>query len=165
MTPFLSFSNLMPNVSYFDSRFDIMQNNIDEVRRNQDNFREQLRDMKSDMDRRFNENRSDMLDRFAQVDKRFEQVDKRFEQVDKRFETSHNDMVDRFKQVDKRLEQIILSIEKLSDKIDKKDEKLNLKINQRDEIQRKFTLRMFSISLSVTGLSVMGILMKVLNLF
>ncbi|KPA11207.1 hypothetical protein MHK_008587, partial [Candidatus Magnetomorum sp. HK-1] len=64
-------SNMIPNMGYFDSRFEILQNNNDEVRRNQDNFREQLRDMKYDMDRRFNETRSDMLERFSQVDKRF----------------------------------------------------------------------------------------------
>ena len=157
-------SNMVPDMSYFESRFEIMQNNNDEVRRNQDNFREQLRDMKTDMDRRFtethriieknnddfreqlrnikldmdrrfNETHTDMKERFAQVDKRFEQVDKRFEQVDK------------------RLDQIISSIEKLGDKMD-----------HRDERQRKFTLRMFSIAISVTGISVFGILIKVLNI-
>ena len=143
----------MPNTSYFESRFDILQNNYEEVRRGQDNFREQLRDLKIDMDRRFNEThnnlverfaivdkriddtRSDMLDRFMQVDKRFEQVDKRFEQVDKRFE-----------QVDMRLAQIISSIEKLGDKIDHKDDR-----------QRRFTFKMFSIAMSFTALSLMGV--------
>ena len=129
------FSNMLPNMSYFESRFEIMQNNYEEVRRNQDIFREQLRDMKTDMDRRFIETHNDMKERFAQVDKRFEQVDKRFEQVDK------------------RLDQIISSIEKLGDKMD-----------NRDERQRKFTLRMFSISISITGISVLGVLIKVLNI-
>jgi len=178
-------SNMVPDMSYFESRFEIMQNNNDEVRRNQDNFREQLRDMKTDMDRRFtethriieknnddfreqlrnikldmdrrfNETHTDMKERFAQVDKRFEQVDKRFEQVDKRFEQVDKrfEQVDkRFEQVDKRLDQIISSIEKLGDKMD-----------HRDERQRKFTLRMFSIAISVTGISVFGILIKVLNI-
>ena len=196
-------SNVMPDMSYFESRFDIMQNNYEEVQRTQENFREQLRDMKTDMDRRFtethsiiqrnnddfreqlrnikldmdrrfnethndmnrsfNETRTDMKERFAQVDKnfeqvnqRFEQVDKRFEQVDKRFEQVDKrfEQVDkRFEQVDKRLDLIISSIEKLGDKID-----------HRDERQRKFTLLMFSIALSVTGLSVVGVLIKILNI-
>jgi uncharacterized protein HemX len=47
------------------------------------------------VDKRFEELRTDMNTRFEQVDKRFEQVDKRFEQVDKRFE-----------QVDKRFEEL-----------------------------------------------------------
>ena len=193
-------SNMVPGIAYFDTRFEIMQNNYEEVRRNQDYFREQLRDMKLDMDRRFNESHRDMLERFSQVDKRFEQVDKQFEQVNKRFEQVDKrfEQVDkRFEQVDKSLEKIIASIEKLNDKIDlsveklndkidqkiekltdnfdqkieklsdnldQKIEKLSEKIDQRDERQRKFTLRMFSIAISVTGLSVMGILVKILNI-
>jgi len=173
-------SKMMPNTSYFESRFDILQNNYEEVRRGQDNFREQLRDLKIDMDRRFNEThnnmverfaivdkriddtRSDMLDRFMQVDKRFEQVDKRFEQVDKRFEQVDKrfeqvdkrfEQVDkRFEQVDSRLSQIILSIDKLGDKIDQKDDR-----------QRRFTFKMFSIAMSFTALTIMGVLVKVLN--
>jgi len=169
------FSNVVPDMSYFESRFDIMQNNYEEVQRTQENFREQLRDMKTDMDRRFNETHnliernnenfreqlrnmkidmdrrfnethSDMNRRFNEthtdMKERFALVDKRFEHVDKRFE-----------QVDKRLDLIITSIEKLGDKID-----------HRDERQRKFTLRMFSIAMSVTGISVLGVLIKVLNI-
>jgi DNA repair exonuclease SbcCD ATPase subunit len=171
-------SKMLPHTNYFESRFDILQNNYQEVRRSQDTFNEQLRDLKLDMDRRFNEShnnmnerfaivdrriddtrsdmlerfaivdrriddtRSDMLERFKQVDKRFEQVDKRFEQVDKRFE-----------QIDMRLVQIISSIDKLGDKMDQKDDR-----------QRKFTLKMFSLAMSVTGLSIMGVLFKVLNI-
>ena len=54
----------MPNTSYFESRFDILQNNYKEVRRGQDNFREQLRDLKIDMDRRGRiPKKSDFLER------------------------------------------------------------------------------------------------------
>jgi predicted nucleic acid-binding Zn ribbon protein len=42
-------------------------------------------------------------------------------------------------------------------------EKIGEKIDYRDERQRKFTLRMFSISISVTGISVLGVLIKVLD--
>jgi DNA repair exonuclease SbcCD ATPase subunit len=168
------FSKMIPNTNYFESRFEILQNNYEEVRRGQDNFKEQLRDLKLDMDRRFNEThnhmqerfaivdrriddtRNDMLERFMQVDKRFEQVDKRFEQVDKRFEQVDKrfEQVDkRFEQVDMRLLQIITSIDRLGDKMDIKDER-----------QRKFTLKMFSIAISVTGLTIIGVLIKVLNI-
>jgi len=131
----------LTSTNYFESRFDILQNNYQAVQRSQDSFKEQLRDLKLDIDRRFNEThnnmierfaivdrriddtRSDMLERFSIVDRRiddtrsdmlerFEQVDKRFEQVDKRFE-----------QIDMRLSQIILSIDKLGDKIDHKDDR------------------------------------------
>ena len=72
------------------------------------------------------------------VDKRFEQVDKRFEQVDKRFE-----------QVDRRFEQVIASIERLGDKLDYRDEK-----------QRGFTLRMFTIAIGISILGALGAFLK-----
>ena len=68
-------AGFFPNTRYFDSRFDLLQVQIDELRRNQESFRDQLREFKTDVDRRFD-----------RVDKRFEQVDKRFEQVDQRFQ-------------------------------------------------------------------------------
>jgi len=51
------------------------------------------------VDKRFDELRSDMNARFEQVDKRFEQVDKRFEQVDKRFEELRTDTNKRFEEL------------------------------------------------------------------
>jgi DNA anti-recombination protein RmuC len=119
-----------PNTKYFDSRFDHLQFQSDELRSNQELSREQARDMKLEMDRKFSDvdkhfetSRQDMLERFRQVDKRFEQVDKcieesrrdmkeRFTQVDKRFEQVDKrfEQVDkRFEQVDKRFEQVITS--------------------------------------------------------
>jgi len=61
-------TNIIPTTKYFESRFDHMQYQIDQVKDNQVS-------MQTSIDKRF-----------EQVDKRFEQVDKRFEQVDKRFE-------------------------------------------------------------------------------
>ena len=78
----------------------------------------------------------------SDVDKRFENVDKRFEQVDKRFE-----------QVDKRFEQVIASIERLGDKLDYRDEK-----------QRGFTLRMFTIAIGISILGVLGAFLKSLGI-
>ncbi len=68
-------AGFFPNTKYFDSRFDLLQIQIDESRRNQEQIKDQLKDFKGDIDKRF-----------EQVDKRFEQVDKRFEQVDHRFQ-------------------------------------------------------------------------------
>jgi len=65
-------------------------------------------------------------------------VDKRFEQVDKRFE-----------QVDKRFEQIIASIDRLGDKLDHRDEK-----------QRGFTLRMFTIAIGISIIGALGTFLK-----
>jgi len=95
-----------------------------------------LKDFRSDVDKRFDGIKTDM-------DKRFEQVDKRFEQVDKRFE-----------QVDKRFEQIIASIDRLGDKLEHRDEK-----------QRAFTLRMFTIAISISIFGVLGAFLKSLGVF
>ncbi len=89
-------TGIFPNTKYFDSRFDLLQVQIDELRRGQET-------LKNDMDFRF-----------GQVDKGFEQVDKRFEQVDKKIDDVKKDM-------NKRFEQVIASIDRLSDKLDNRD--------------------------------------------
>ena len=96
---------------------------------------DEIKDFRLDVDKRFEQMKIDS-------DKRFEQMkidsDKRFEQVDKRFE-----------QVDKRFEQIIYSIDRLSDNLDK-----------RDNVQRSFTMRMFSISIVISFVGVLGVALK-----
>ena len=90
-----------------------------------DHMQDQIDGLKVDL----KEFRGDVDRRFEQVDKRFDAMksdsDKRFEQVDKRFE-----------QVDKRFEQMIASIDRLGDKLE-----------HRDENQRAFTLRMFTVAI------------------
>lgn len=118
-------AGIFPNTKYFDSRFDLLQVQINELRRNQEIIREDLKDFKKDVEYRF-----------LLVDKRFEQIDKRFEQVNKRFE------------------QVIASIDRLADKLD-----------YRDRDQRNFTLRMFSISIAISILGVLGAFLKIMGVF
>jgi len=122
-------ANIIPTSKYFEIRFDHMQEQIDDLKVD-------LKDFRGDVDKRFDNIKTDM-------DKRFEQVDKRFEQVDKRFE-----------QVDKRFEQIIASIDRLGDKLE-----------HRDENQRSFTLRMFTIAISISIIGVLGAFLKSLGVF
>ena len=103
-----------------------------------DHMQEQMSDFKNEVKNNFYSFRSDVDRRFNEVNTRFEQVDKRFEQVDKRFE-----------QVDKRFEQMIASIDRLADKLDYRDEK-----------QRGFTIRMFTIAISISVLGVLGVFLK-----
>ncbi len=160
-------SGIVPNTKYFDARFDHLQTQIDEVRRNQEADRYQIRDFKEDVNRRFTEvdKRFDRVDqRFEQVDKRFEQVDKRFEQVDKRFEQVDKrfEQIDqRFEQVDKRFEQIDRRFEQIIGSIDK----LGDKLEYRDRDQRNFTIKMFSIAIAISVLGVLGAFFKLLGLF
>jgi chromosome segregation ATPase len=131
-------AGIMPNTRYFDSRFDLLQVQIDGLKNSQSDIKERINQFEQSVDKRFEQ----VDKRFEKVDKRFEQVDKRFEQVDKRFE-----------QVDKRFEQVIASIEKLSDKLD-----------HRDDNQRNFTLRMFTIAISISIIGVFGVFLKAFGL-
>ena len=58
----------------------------------------------------------------------------------------------RFEQVDKRFEQIIASIDRLGDKLEHRDEK-----------QRAFTLRMFTIAIGISILGALGAFLKSLG--
>ena len=172
-------AGIFPNTRYFDSRFDLIQVQIDELRRGQDSIKEEMKFRFADVDRRFGEmdrrfvemGRSvdefkvDVGKRFELVDKRFEQVDKRidefkqsvdrrFEQADKRIDEFKRSVDKRFEQVDKRFEQIIASIDRLADKLD-----------HRDKDQRGFTLRMFSISIAISILGALGAFLKVMGVF
>jgi len=89
--------------------------------------------------------KGDLKDFRGDVDRRFDTIktdmDKRFEKVDKRFD-----------QVDRRFEQIIASIDKLGDKLD-----------HRDETQRSFTIRMFTIAIGISILGALGAFLKSLG--
>jgi len=136
-------AGFFPNTKYFDSRFDLLQVQIDESRRNQEQIKEQLRDFKGDTDRRF-----------EQVDRRFEQVDKRFEQVDKRFE-----------QVDKRFEQMDHRFQRLEDKIDNLIERIDVKVDSGLKENRNLTIRLFTFALSFSLVAVVGMFGKLFGLF
>ncbi len=97
------------------------------------------------MQDQINRLQGDLKDFRDDVGKRFDAVksdmDRRFEQVDKRFE-----------QVDRRFEEIIASIDRLGDKLE-----------HRDERQRAFTLRMFTIAISISIIGVLGAFLKSLG--
>jgi predicted transcriptional regulator len=86
-------AGFFPNTKYFDSRFDLLQVQIDESRRNQEQIKDQLKDFKGDTDKRF-----------EQVDKRFEQVDKRFEQVDHRFQRLEDKIDNLIERIDVKID-------------------------------------------------------------
>ena len=79
-------AGFFPNTKYFDSRFDLLQVQIDESRRNQEQIKDQLKDFKGD------------------TDKRFDQVDKRFEQVDHRFQRLENKIDNLIERIDVKID-------------------------------------------------------------
>lgn len=164
-------ANVIPTTKYFETRFDHMQYQIDELKNAQtsmqkdmdirfDSMQKQMDkrfdNMQKDMDTRFDNMQKDMDTRFnnmqKDMDKRFEQVDKRFEQVDKRFE-----------QVDKRFEDITASINNLTLKIEQlsKTQETTLRdyIIERDRFyDKKFNnLRMYNIAIIAL---VSGVILK-----
>ena len=157
-------ANIIPTSKYFEIRFDHMQSQIDDINYN-------IKDFRRDVDKRFDENGTDINKRFDEaktdVNKRFDEakadVNKRFDEaktdVNKRFDEAKTDVnkrfeqVDkRFEQVDKRFEQVIASIDRIGDKLDYRDEK-----------QRSFTLRMFTIAIGISILGVLGAFLKSLG--
>ncbi len=80
-------AGFFPNTKYFDSRFDLLQVQIDESRRNQEQIKEQLKDFKSDNDRRFESAKEQLKDFKSDNDKRFEQVDYRFQRLEGKIDT------------------------------------------------------------------------------
>ncbi len=56
----------------------------------------EIKEGQKNLDKRFDDLRLEMNNRFEAVDKRFEAVDKRFEAVDKRFDDLHLEMNNRF---------------------------------------------------------------------
>lgn len=75
----------------------------------------------------------------------------RFDHLEDRFERMQGDLTSLRSDIDKRFEQMINSIDKLTDKLD-----------HRDERQRSFTIRMFTISITISILGVTGAFLKVL---
>ncbi|WDN89024.1 hypothetical protein BuS5_01992 [Desulfosarcina sp. BuS5] len=144
-------AQVIPTSKYFEVRFDHMQDQINGLRYD-------LKEFKGDVGKRFDSMNADMNQRFERVDQRFDSMkadmDQRFERVDQRFDSMKADMDQRFAQADKRSEQIIASIDRLTDKLDHRDEK-----------QRSFTLRMFTISISISVAGVLGVFLKIFGVF
>ena len=133
-------AKFVPTSQYFERSFELLRSQIDGVKEGQ-------RDLKKDIDRRFEEvNENQKLLR-SDMDKRFEQVDKRFEQVDKRFD-----------QVDKRFEQINMKLDTLIDRGD-------IKIDSGLRENRTMSFKLFSFAMVFSAISMAGFLGKISGLF
>ena len=146
-------ANVIPTSKYFESRFDYLEHRVIKIEEEIKDFRLHSDKQFEKVDKRFQEMKAGTDKQFEQVDKRFEEMkagtDKQFEQVDKCFEQVDK----RFEQVDKRFEQVLSSIDRLSDKLD-----------NRDNEHRSFTMRMFSISIVISFLGVLGVFLKVFKM-
>ena len=149
-------ANIIPTTKYFESRFDHLQYQINEIKTDIDNF-------KKDVDRRFievkeniDEFKKDVDRRFNEVDKKFELFDKRFEQVDKRFEKIEQTL----ENMNNNINNLTLKIEDLS-----RTQETTIRdyIIERDRYyDKKFTnLRNFNIAIITL---VAGVILKLLGI-
>jgi hypothetical protein len=140
-------AGFIPNTRYFDSRFDLLQVQVDLLQKGQSEVKSQIIRLEDQVDKRF-----------EQVDKRFEQVDKRFEQVDGRFSSLKADMDKRFEQVDKRFQQV-------DDKLDKILERIDRRIDEGLRETRVLSMRMFTFAMTFSAISMIGLVGKMMKLF
>ncbi len=74
-------ANIIPTSKYFEVRFDHMEGRVERIQ-------EDITTLRVDMDRRFDDMKTDVNKRFEQVDKRFEQminsIDKLTDKLDQR---------------------------------------------------------------------------------
>ena len=143
-------ANVIPTTKYFESRFDHMQFQIDRVNHDINTFKLSVEKSFDNVDQRFDAIQSNMDQRFEKVDQKFEAMQGN---MDQRFEAMQVNMDQKFEKADQRFEKIIFSIDRLTDKLD-----------GRDERQRNFTLRMFTIAVSISIIGVMGAFLKAIGI-
>ena len=133
-------TKFIPTSQYFERSFEMLQ-------RQMDGFREGQRDLKADIDKRF-----------EQVDKRFEQVDKRFEQVDKRFEQVNQGQKEIRQEMDMRFNQVNTKLDQIMERVD-------VKIDAGLREGRSLTVKLFSFAMIFSAISMAGFLAKMAGLF
>jgi chromosome segregation ATPase len=165
-------AQIIPTSKYFESRFDHMQYQINEIK-------EDIKQLDARMEKQFTAVRGEISDlegrmnqRFEQVDKRFEQVDKRFEQVDAQFVAVRGEisglegrMNQRFEQVDKRFEQVDKHFVQVEDKLDKLIERIDRRIDEGLRENRSQMVRLFTFAMTFSAISMIGLVGKMLKLF
>jgi len=187
-------AGFIPNTRYFDSRFDLLQVQVDLLQKGQSEVRSQIIRLDDLVERRF-ERSDEILKGFkSDVDKRLEQfdgrfsslqtdmdkrieksdqnlndfrivVDKRFEQVDKRFEKSDQNLNDFRIVVDKRFEQVDKHFQQVEDKLDKILERIDRRIDEGLRENRVQSMRMFTFAMTFSAISMIGLVGKMMKLF
>ena len=151
-------AGFFPTTKYFDSRFDLLQVQIDESRRNQEQIKEQLKDFKGDNDKRF-----------EQVDRRFEDAKEQFKDFkgdnNRRFEDAKEQLKDFKDDNDKRFEQMDHRFQRFEGKMDTLIEHIDVKVDGGLKENRNLTVRLFTFALSFSLVAVIGMFGKLFGLF
>ncbi len=155
-------AGFIPNTRYFDSRFDLLQVQVDLLQKGQSEVKSQIIRLEDQVERRF-ERSDEILKGFkCDVDKRSEQVDGRFSSLktdmDKRFEKSDQNLNDFRTVVDKRFQQV-------DDKLDKILERIDRRIDEGLRENRVQSMRMFTFAMTFSAISMIGLVGKMMKLF
>jgi len=137
-------TKLIPTSQYFERSFEMLQKQMDEFRTGQ-------KDLKADINRRFEQVDQGQKDLKADMDKRFEQVDQGQKDL-------KADMDKRFEQVDKRFEQVNVKLDTILERMDTKMES-----GLRET--RSLSIRLFSFAMVFSAISMTGLLAKITGLF
>ena len=187
-------AGFIPNTRYFDSRFDLLQVQVDLLQKGQSEVKSQIIRLEDQVERRFERSdeilkgfKSDVDKRFEQsdeilkgfksdVDKRFEQsgeilkgfksdIDKRLEQVDKRFEQVDGRFSSLKADMDKRSEQVDKRFQQVDDKLDKILDRIDRRIDEGLRENRVLSMRMFTFAMTFSAISMIGLVGKMMKLF
>ena len=162
-------AGFIPNTRYFDSRFDLLQVQVDLLQKGQSEVRSQIIRLDDLVERRF-ERSDEILKGFkSDVDKRLEQFDGRFSSLqtdmDKRIEKSDQNLNDFRIVVDKRFEQVDKHFQQVEDKLDKILERIDRRIDEGLRENRVQSMRMFTFAMTFSAISMIGLVGKMMKLF
>ena len=130
-------TKFIPTSQYFERSFEMLQ-------RQMDGFREDQRDLKADIDKRFEQVNQGQKEIRQEMDKRFEQVNQGQKEIRKEMDI-------RFNQVNSKLDQIM--------------ERVDVKIDAGLREGRSLTVKLFSFAMVFSAISMAGLIAKMTGLF
>jgi chromosome segregation ATPase len=119
-------------LSNVDARLDRIEGLLGDLIYTVGLLKSQFEDEKEANEKRFEQLKSQMNDRFEQIDRRFEQIDRRFEQIDRRFE-----------QIDVRFGQLEQRIDRMESRMDRRLDDIMLELGKNKQEHEYMASRLF----------------------
>jgi DNA repair exonuclease SbcCD ATPase subunit len=148
-------ANIIPTSKYFEIRFDHLEQDLNGVKKQLEEVKNDVKLLDEKQDRRFAAIQSDIDYRFTAM-----QSD-----MDKRFTAMQVDMDKRFEQVDKRFEQIDKRFTQMDEKLDKIIERIDRTIDEGLRENRAQSMRMFTFAMTFSAISMVGLVGKIFGLY
>jgi len=119
-------------LSNVDARLDRIEGLLGDLIYTVGLLKSQFEDEKEANEKRFEQLKSQMNDRFEQIDRRFEKIDRRFEQIDRRFE-----------QIDVRFGQLEQRIDRMESRMDRRLDDIMLELGKNKQEHEYMASRLF----------------------